>query len=134
MRTAVELIKAVNAKLSGYPYGGECVNVHKNQWNEWIADCHIWGPYGKSPSDPNWKFYTEEDADCPIRQKMIVVDLNSHRFGLDYPSITMWDAKDDKRLPTFVEDGGALDDKAPLSPYIVEPIKQALSRRQHQIF
>lgn len=130
--TADDIRRAVNVSLSGYPWGGECIKVHKNKWGEWIADCHIWGQYGTSPEDPNWVYYSAGDENCPIRQKMIVVDRDPYRFGFDYPSISMWDAKDDKREPTFVEEGGTmLDPNAPPSPYIVEPIKAYLAEHKN---
>lgn len=122
--TAEEIKKAVNEGLRYYPWSGECIDVHKNQWGEWIADCHIWGPRGYSPDDPNWHWYHEGDEDCPVSQKMITIYPDPYRFGFDYPWIRMWDAKNDKREPTFIEEGGImLDPDAPPSPYIVEPIK-----------
>lgn len=132
MITADEIKLAVTEALRGYPWGGEVLNVHKNQWNEWIADCHIWGQYGASPFDPDWHYYPEGNSDCPIRQLMVEIDKDPYRFNLGYPSVFVWEAKDDKRLPTFIEEGGTmLDPYVPQSPYIVEPIKAYLAEHKN---
>lgn len=122
MITKEEIINAVNRQLRGYPWGGKVVGVRKNDWDEWIVDCRIWGAYGYSPEDPNWRFYSEGDENCPIRQFMVDPTIDS--YGL---RVILWQAENDKRLPTFrEEDGTLLDDNAPPSPYIVEPIKEYL--------
>lgn len=116
--TAEDIQKIVNAKLSGYPWGGECFEVHKNRWNEWIANCHVWGQYGRSPEDPNWRYYPAGDKDCPVRQFMV------HKWSAwGHVYNTLYEARNDQRLPTFMEEGMLLDKDAPPSPYIVEPIK-----------
>lgn len=109
---ASEVLKQVNKHLRFYPWGGECFEVHQNEWGEWIANCHVWGQYGRSPEDPKWRYYAEGDKDCPVMQFMVEI-------WREYkPLICLWEAKDDKRLPTFVEESGVYDENAPKSPYI----------------
>lgn len=116
---ANEILKAVNNNLRWWPWGGECFEVHQNEWGEWIANCHVWGQYGRSPEDPKWRYYAKGDKDCPVRQFMVEI-INETELW-----VHLWAAKDDKRLPTFMEsgegengDGGLFDHDAPKSPYI----------------
>lgn len=63
-----EIIKAVNGQLGGFPWGGRCLSVHKNQNNEWIAECKIPGHYSRECDGYGGHFYKMEDVDCPVRQ------------------------------------------------------------------
>lgn len=124
-------MRLVNGQLSGYPWGGEVIDMHKNEWGEWIADCHIWGQYGSAETG---HYYARGDADCPVTQMMVqpMLDWKYRDSECDAELwVRLWRAKDDKRLPTFVEeDGITLDENAPNSPYIVEPIKAYLEEHK----
>lgn len=121
--TTKDIWQAVNGQLSGYPWGGEVVAVRQNQWGEWIADCHVWGQYGLNPEDPDWVYYRQGDEKCPIRQFMVRI---CRIYSDGSISVTLYEAKNNKRLPTFCEECGIIDRCAPPSPYIVEPIKKYL--------
>ena len=128
--TAEEVKRHVNGQLSGYPWGGDCFEVHKNQWGEWIANCHIWGCYGYSPSDPNWRYYKQGDPETPVSQFMVAF----HQFVDGEPYSVLWKAENDKRKPNTKEMLGDLDEFAPPSPYIVEPIKAHLKEHGKNYF
>lgn len=107
-----EILKAVNNNLRWWPWGGECFEVYRNEWGEWIANCHVWGPYSREEYGPRGRFFSDGDKDCPVRQFMVQI-LNEASLW-----VHLWEAKDNKRLPTFVEEGGVYDENAPKSPYI----------------
>lgn len=120
-------------QLSGFPWGGEVIDVHTNKYGEWIADCHVWGQYGRDPYDPDWVYYKDGDLKCPVRQFMVKINyyykINSTNGQPEdiHWSASLWDAKDDKRLPTFTEECPAcIDEHAPDSPYITEPIREKI--------
>jgi len=117
--------KQMNATLSYFPWGGKVIAVHRNEWGEWIADCKIPGHYSRDCDGPNGHYYRMEDADCPIRQFMVVLEYHESIYGMEPWWLTRYyEARDNKRLPTFREEGGVLlDPDAPPSPYIVGPIK-----------
>lgn len=121
MITAEEIKKAVNGQLSGYPWGGECIDVHKNQWGEWIADCHVWGV--RNGGTHLQVAYWEGDPNCPVSQFMI----ECHRkWGFDY--VKMWEAENNMRKASFSEEGGFFDPDAPRSPYILAKIKASIEK------
>lgn len=128
MITADKVKEMVNGQLSGYPWGGECFEVHQNRWGEWIANCHIWGYYGLSPSDPNWRYHAKDDPECPVHQFMVQIK-HSFMFGDSY--CILWKSENDMRKPNFTELLGGLDEFAPPSPYIVEPIKKYLEEHKN---
>lgn len=107
--SAYDIWKAVNRTLECYPFSGKCIAVHQNEWLEWIADCKIGTGYS------HWK---KQYSYC---QKM--VNIYDFSDDLDYPGVTLWDAADNKRLPSFGEESG-IHDGEPESPYIMEMIKQ----------
>lgn len=115
----------MNSTLSYFPWGGKVIAVRQNEWGEWIVDCKIPGHYSRDCDGYNGHFYHIEDADCPIRQFMVVLEYQKSMYNMEPWWLTRYyEAKGDKRLPTFVEeDGTMLDPDAPPSPYIVEPIK-----------
>lgn len=124
------LTRLVNNQLSGYPWGGEVIDMHKNEWGEWIADCHIWGQYGSAETG---HYYTRGDADCPVTQMMVqpMLDWKCRDSECDAELwVRLWRAKDDKRLPTLEESRMVFDEYAPSSPYIVEPIKAYLEEHK----
>lgn len=117
--------KQMNSTLSYFPWGGKVIAVRQNKWGEWIADCKIPGHYSRACDGPNGHFYHIKDVDCPVRQFMVVLEYQESRYGMEPWWLTRYyEARDNKRLPTFQEEGGTLlDPDAPPSPYIVEPIK-----------
>lgn len=127
--------KQMNNTLSYFPWGGKVFDVRQNEWGEWIVDCKIPGHYSRDCDGPNGHFYRTEDADCPIRQFMVVLEYQESRYGMEPWWLTRYfAAKDDKRLPTFREEGGTLlDPDVPPSPYIVEPIKAYLEAHNNDL-
>ena len=105
----VDVIKAVNNQLSNFWWGGEIVDIRKNEWNEWIADCKIFliGEWGD-------KWYNS--GDFIIKQYMVHFTELS-----DITICHLYEAKDNKRLPTATELCGLFDKYAPESPYISIP-------------
>ena len=127
--TAGDVKKHVNGQLSGYPWGGDCFEVHQNQWGEWIANCHIWGYYGRDPEDPNWRYYPKDDPECPVQQFMVAF----HQFSGDDIYSVLHEAENDKRKPNTTEMLGDIDPFMPPSPYIVEPIKEYLKNHKDHL-
>lgn len=120
--TAKDIKKAVKEQLSYFPWGGRVLAIRQNQWREWIVECKIPGHYNRVCDGQGGHFYHIDDKDCPIRQFMVDYQIHTNlETGL---SVRLWVAKDDKRLPSFMEEvGRTIDKNAPPSPYIVEPIK-----------
>lgn len=102
------ILKEVNIILASYPWGGHVEDLHQNEYGEWIADCVIPG-----------HDYINKCVNYERReQKMIWI-----KDGKVWPEL--FDAKDNKRLPTFMEegdgeygDGGLYNEWAPDSSYI----------------
>lgn len=110
--TKQELIKKVNASLSCFLWGGHVIDVHKNQWGEWIADCIVYNPdYFENraislPKPRNWQYMIEVYK----------------AFSVE--GVILHPAHDDKREMTFVESLGFYDENAPRSPYIDELVRK----------
>lgn len=114
--TKDEIIKAVDGQLSGYLWGGHCKCVHKNKWGEWIADCIVYNPdyeHGlagvraiSEPKPREWQF---------------MVQIKTSSIG---ELTRLYRAENDKRLPTFIESMGFIDENAPQSPYIIENLNR----------
>ena len=64
----------MNSTLSYFPWGGKVIAVRQNQWGEWIVDCKIPGHYSRDCDGPGGHYYRMEDADCPIRQFMVLLE------------------------------------------------------------
>lgn len=104
--TKEDLIKRVNASLSGFLWGGHVVDMHRNAWDEWIADCIVY--------NPDYRDNTAISAPKPREwQYMVHVE---NLYGKTY--VTLYRAHDDKRDMTFTEECGLYDERAPRSPYI----------------
>lgn len=125
--------KQMNATLSYFPWGGKVIAVRQNEWDEWIVDCKIPGHYSRDCDGPNGHFYHMEDEDCPIRQFMVVLEYQESMYGMDPWWLTRYyETRGNKRLPSFVEEGGTMLDKnMPPSPYIVDPIKAYLEAHKN---
>lgn len=96
----------MNSTLSYFPWGGKVIAVRQNQWGEWIVDCKIPGHYSRDCDGPGGHYYRMEDADCPIRQFMVLLEYQESRFGMEpWWMIRYFEAENDKRLYTFPEEG-----------------------------
>lgn len=119
----------MNSTLSYFPWGGKVIAVRQNQWGEWIVDCKIPGHYSRDCDGPGGHYYRMEDADCPIRQFMVLLEYQESRFGmLPWWLTRYFEAEHDKRLSTFPEEGGFFDSYAPRSPYILAKIKASIEQ------
>lgn len=122
----------MNNTLSYFPWGGKVIAVRQNEWGEWIVDCKIPGHYSRDCDGPNGRYYRMEDADCPVRQFMVVLKYHESMFGMEpWWHTQYYEAKNDKRLRTFKEECDLLDENAPPSPYIVEPIKADIKAHEN---
>lgn len=121
--------KQMNNTLGYFPWGGKVIAVRQNEWGEWIADCKIPGHYSRDCDGPNGHYYRMEDADCPVRQFMVVLEYQESIFGMEPWWLTRYyEAENNKRLLTFSEEGGFFDHNAPRSPYILAKIKDGIEK------
>lgn len=121
--------KQMNATLSYFPWGGKVIAVRQNEWAEWIVDCKIPGHYSRECDGYGGHYYRMEDADCPIRQFMVVLEYQESRFGMEAWWLTRYyEAENNKRLLIFSEEGGFFDPDAPRSPYILAKIKASIEK------
>lgn len=124
--------KQMNTTLSYFPWGGKVIAVRQNEWGEWIADCKVPGHYSRECDGPRGHYYCMEDADCPIRQFMVVLEYQEARYGNESWWLTRYyEAKDNKRFYTFREDSGFFDPDAPRSPYILAKIKAGIEQHPY---
>lgn len=104
--TKDELIKSVNGCLGCFLWGGHVVDMHKNEWGEWIADCIVYNPDYQDrtaiskPKPRKWQYMVHIVEICGT--------TSTHLFR----------AHNDKRDKTFTECEGFYDENAPRSPYI----------------
>lgn len=121
--------KQMNSTLSYFPWGGKVIAVRQNEWGEWIADCKIPGHYSRDCDGPGGHYYRMEDADCPIRQFMVVLEYQEARFEMEPWWLTRyWEAANNMREPTFPESMDFFDPNAPRSPYILAKIKASMEK------
>lgn len=121
--------KQMNSTLSYFPWGGKVIAVRQNEWGEWIADCKIPGHYSRDCDGPGGHYYRMEDADCPIRQFMVVLEYQEARFEMEPWWLTRyWEAANNMREPTFPESMDFFDPNVPRSPYILAKIKASMEK------
>lgn len=110
--TKEELINQVNNTLRYFMWGGYVVDMHKNDWGEWIADCIVYNPDYRDnvaiskPKPREWQY---------------MIDIVELSIGF---SVQLYKAHNDKREMTFIESLGFYDKDAPRSPYIDELVEK----------
>ncbi len=79
-----------------------------------IPEKIIPGHYSRDCDGPGGHYYRMEDADCPIRQFMVVLEYQEARFEMEPWWLTRyWEAANNMREPTFPESMDFFDPNAP---------------------